>query len=225
MDVPLNFVRVAQLLADGTRVRILSLLMDGRAHTATELSIEGDVMPATASFHLGKLVDEGVLAVAKQGRHRYFRIGSPEIASLIEGVMGVAAHVNLAQDRKATADRELRAGRSCYDHLAGEFAVAFFDSLLGAGMISQRKESVTVTTDGVQFFGRIGIDCDMVSRQRRLYCGACMDWTERRYHLSGAIGAAVFIRLRDLELITVDPGSRRVGISNAGKEFLTTLAL
>ena len=218
-------MKVAQLLADTTRARILFLLMDGRAHTATELAIEGDVMPATASFHLRKLVDYGLLSLRRQGRHRYYCIASSDIAATVESLLGITSHANSRRNGNNKVSRELAVARTCYDHLAGEYAVAFYDALIEHGLVAADTEPAMITPQGERYFASFGINCEEVKQQRRLYCGACLDWTERRSHLSGAMGAAVLIKLRDLKWIRTVPDSRRVSVSDAGRAFLKRLEL
>ena len=197
--------------------------MDGRAHTATELAIEGDVTPATGSFHLKRLLESGLVSLAKQGRHRYFRLASPEIAKTVESVMGLSTSSHNQAGRRGPADRELRMARTCYDHLAGEYAVAFYDSLLAHGMIEVKTASVSLTPAGERLFERVGVDTGRAMQQRRLSCGSCLDWTERRFHLSGAVGAALLVKLRERGWVSALPGSRRVEVSRSGQEFLTQL--
>lgn len=198
-DVPLrhgpDIARAASLIGDPARAAMLAALMDGRALTATELATEAGVTRSTASAHLARLREGGILAEAKQGRARYFRLAAPEVALALEALMGVAAR-GPARVRPGPKEPALRRARLCYDHLAGEAAVALYDDLVAAGALSQGPEGEpALTRAGAARFAAAGIDVASLARGRRPLCRACLDWSERRSHLAGALGAALWTRI------------------------------
>ncbi len=169
-------------------------LMGGRALTATELALEGGVTASTASSHLSRLVAAGLVSVANQGRHRYFRISRPEIATLLEGM----ANASSAHDSRVVTgprDPALRHARICYDHLAGESAVRFLSRLRDLEFIVGNDESLDLTGRGEVWAAALGIDHTALRAGRRLLCRPCLDWSERRTHLAGALGAAILDRM------------------------------
>ena len=177
----MDIARVAALIADPARARMLSALMNGTALTATELALEARVVPSTASSHLAKLTNARILAIEKQGRHRYFRLVDEEIAEMLESLMGIAAR-DTAQIRVGPADPALRYARVCYDHLAGE---------RGVWLLDQIRDRL----DDHAFFARFDIDLSALHRSRRPPTRFCLDWSERRHHLGGALGAAILGRI------------------------------
>lgn len=219
VDAP-DFTAIAALVGDPTRGRILALLMDGRARTATELALHGNVTPPTASSHLRRLVDAGLLELAKQGRHRYFRIASPEVASVVEGMMGLAARGGLRTKRPGPRDDGLRRARACYDHLAGEVAVRLIERLRTEDLIGGDDEGLTLTMRGEDWCDRLGIDLAALRRNRRPLCRACLDWSERTSHLAGALGAAILDRLLASGGARRVPGGRAVVLAPRGESFI-----
>lgn len=201
---------LAALLADPARASMLMALMSGTALTATELAIEAGVAPSTASSHLAKLVDAQLVTIEKQGRHRYFRIYDDEIASMIEGIHGIATRV---PKRRGPTDPALRHARVCYDHLAGERGVWMFEQL-------KRRELLTLEGPGRAFYANFGIDVDAIASQRRPFSRACLDWSERRHHLAGALGTAILNRMFALRWARRELDSRAVVFTASGeREF------
>lgn len=183
---------VAALLGDPARANMLTALMDGRALTASELAQEAGITAQTASGHLAKLEAAGMLVMEKQGRHKYFRLSGPDIAALLEGLMNVASRTGHMRVRTGPKDPALRMARICYDHLAGERGVALFDQLRRKKLITGTEDEVLgLTPRGERFFAALGIDLDALRRSRRPLCRPCLDWSERRSHLGGALGAAI----------------------------------
>ena len=171
----------ASLLGDPSRANMLAALMDGRALTAKELAYAAHVTPQTASGHLGKLADGGLLAAEKQGRHRYYRLASPLIGQMLEGVMAVAG----PESPGSTAWRggeALRTARTCYDHLAGRLGVALADALSARGHVTLGTDGGEVTEQGARFLDGFGAS---PAPGRRVFCRPCLDWSERRPHLAG----------------------------------------
>jgi len=211
-----NIAAVAALLGDPARANMLTALMHGRALTATELAQEAGVMLSTASGHLGKLQDAGIVDTEKQGRHRYFRLSGSDVASVLEGLMGVAARTGHMRVRTGPRDPELRRARVCYDHLAGDAAVRMYDRLQTAGMIAITADALRLTRAGERFFSDMGIDLDALAHGRRPLCRACLDWSERRHHLAGALGAALLNHIYDRGWAGRAPNSRIVTFTRAG---------
>lgn len=169
---------------------MLTALLDGRALTATELALAAGVGAPTASGHLGKLSQAGLISVEQQGRHRYFRLSGADVAEVLEGLMGLAQRTGAVRVRTGPRDEALRAARVCYDHLAGERAVALADVLRGRGLIALAPE-VSLPAKGRAFFAGLGLDVAAMERSRRPLCRPCLDWSERKSHLAGALGAAL----------------------------------
>jgi DNA-binding transcriptional ArsR family regulator len=193
-DTP-DISAVAALLGDPARARMLTALMDDRAHTASELAHEARVAPSTASGHLGKLAAAGLVVVDKQGRHRYFRLAGREVAKVLEGLMGLAARTAPARVASGPRSPALREARVCYDDLAGSRGVRMLDSLRESGFIAKSGGALQVTAAGESFLRSFGVDFEAFGRSRRPLCLPCLDWSERRSHLGGALGAALLRRL------------------------------
>jgi len=191
MDDTFDIARVAALLGDPARARMLTALMDGRALTATELALEGAVAPSTASSHLARLLAGELVAIERQGRHRYYRLSGRDVAEVLESLMGLAVRLGGKRVRTGPKDPALRQARVCYDHLAGERGVYLYDSLCGRGFIATRGATVSLTDEGHRALARFGIDFEALSATRRPLCRPCLDWSVRRQHLGGALGAAL----------------------------------
>jgi DNA-binding transcriptional ArsR family regulator len=214
-----DLTALASLLADPARARMLMALMGGTAWTATELATEAGVAPSTASTHLAKLAEANLVTLEKQGRHRYFRIFDDEIASMIEGMHGIAAR---EPKRRGPADPALRHARVCYDHLAGERGVWLFDQLRRRALLT---ETLTVPSSGRAFFSTFGVDVDALAAQKRALSRACLDWSERRHHLAGALGAAILQRIFALRWAQRELDSRAVAFTTSGeREFRNLFA-
>ncbi|MBD8657233.1 winged helix-turn-helix transcriptional regulator [Oxalobacteraceae sp. CFBP 13730] len=195
-----NITTIAALIGDQARAQALTLLMAGRALTATELADAAGVTRQTISTHLAKLVDAGLLAVQAQGRHRYFSIADADVAALLETLMGIAfgagtlpLHLKLGPSAPA-----LRKARVCYDHLAGELGVLLHDRLAARGAFGFGADGMVLTTAGASLIGQLGVDTPALTRSRRPVCRTCLDWSERRHHLAGALGSALLNRFEQL---------------------------
>ncbi|WP_455424499.1 ArsR/SmtB family transcription factor [Dryocola sp. LX212] len=206
---------VAAAIADKTRSRILCALMDGRAWTATELSVMAEVAPSTGSSHLAKLLDLSLIACVQQGRHRYYRLYSHQIAEALEGLMGLVS-VDRSVLRSKTP-HDLRYARTCYDHMAGEVAVVLHDRLFSLGWLE--GEEYALTAEGYAQCERLGIKTRTGSSRRRLACG-CLDWSERRVHLGGVLGTTLLQTCEAKEWIKRDLISRELHFTAAGKRGL-----
>jgi len=181
-----QLAEVAQLIGDPGRANILSTLMDGRALTAGELAAVAHVTPQTASSHLAKLVNRELL-----GRHRYYRLATPLIARMLEGIMGVAAVGPPRFRPSSRIDEQMRRARTCYDHLAGELGVALTESLIDRRYLVLDADAGELTGEGSAFLQEIGVELTTPARCRRAFCRPCLDWSERRPHLAGRVGAAL----------------------------------
>ncbi|PRA56388.1 transcriptional regulator [Ochrobactrum sp. MYb68] len=181
---------VASLLGDPARANMLTALMDGRALTVSELAAAAGVTIQTASGHLSKLDAANLLVAEKQGRHRYFRLSGTDVAQVLEGLMGLAQRTGAVRVRTGPKDNALRKARICYDHLAGERGVEMLDASHRLGLIDDAGEPL-LTDEGRSFFSCLGIDVDMLQKGKRPLCRHCLDWSERRNHLGGALGAAL----------------------------------
>ena len=198
------FAATAALVGDPARANMLAALMDGRALTATELASAAGITPQTASGHLAQLTEAGLLAMAKQGRHRYHRLASPAVAQMLESIMSVAAGRLTGSAgglRRAIVvgprDAALRHARTCYDHLAGRLAVAIADRLVERAHIELSADGGVLTERGATFLQALGVDLNAAPARGdkraagRLFCRPCLDWSERRPHIAGVLGAAL----------------------------------
>ena len=214
---------IASLVGDPARANMLTALMSGRALTATELAHEAGVTPQTASSHLAKLLDGGLVAIEKQGRHRYHRLTGPDVAIVLEGLMGLAARVGHLRTRTGPKDPALRRARVCYDHLAGDLGVQMFDTLLRQKLVRQSQGSVGLSAQGERFVQEFGIDLAALPRSRRPLCKTCLDWSARRSHLAGVLGSAMLARMYELKWASREPGSRIVSFTRSGERQFQAL--
>jgi DNA-binding transcriptional ArsR family regulator len=221
-----KFATIASLVGDPARAGMLHALMDGRALTASELARAAGIAPQTASGHLGRLVEAGLLTVCKQGRHRYHRLASPSVARMMESIMLVAADLDVARPPLFVGPRDesLRAARTCYDHLAGRLGVGLADALVAGGHLILSDDGGEVTEAGFALFARMGIEIAPLvasrdKRSARILCRPCLDWSERRPHLAGAVGAALcdhslrdgwIRRVKESRAVTVTPKGQRI---------------
>jgi DNA-binding transcriptional ArsR family regulator len=213
-------VRIAALLGDTARSQILAALMGGRALTATELAQAASVTKQTVSVHLAKLVDGGLLAVESQGRHRYFRLAAPDVAELLESLTGVAQRLGAVRLPTGPREPALRKARVCYDHLAGDLGVMVCDGLLAKKLVRAASGGWDVTSRGERLFRDLGIDLEALRAQRRPLCRPCLDWSARRHHLAGALGAALLERCFALGWARRVRSSRVVDFSAQGERAL-----
>jgi DNA-binding transcriptional ArsR family regulator len=210
-----NMVEVAALVGDTARSTMLAALMSGQALTASELAYVAHVSRPTASEHLAKLVEARLIAVTKKRRFNYYRIVSPLVARMLESIKAVAAiEVPPRYQPRSARDDALRFARTCYDHLAGQVAVAIADALVVRGYIVLGDDGGEVTEAGSLFLTDFGVDLAAQSRARRIFCRPCLDWSERRYHVAGHVGAEIcrcclqrgwFARQRDSRALRLTP--------------------
>ena len=209
---------IAALIGNPACSQMLMAMMAGPALTVTELAEEVGLALPTVSGHLTRLERAGLVAVERQGRHRYFRLAGPEVAIAIEGMMPLAAKAGHLRVRPGPREPELRHARSCYDHLAGNLAVKIFDDLTANHVLDKRGDTLNLTHHGTQFFERRGIDIDALQRSHRPLCRACLDWSERRSHLAGALGAAIFEAILARKWVARDRRSRVVRFAKGGED-------
>jgi DNA-binding transcriptional ArsR family regulator len=186
--------RIGALLADPGRAAMLWALMDGTARPAGELTLIAGLSPSAASAHLARLTDGGLLALEVRGRHRYYRIATPDVAAAIEALMNVAeasASARPAAKPARTVPLDMRHARTCYDHMAGEIAVQVFEQLVGDGLLVRNGDTLDATPRGAARLAGWGVDIGALRARRRRFACTCPDWSERRPHLGGALGAAL----------------------------------
>ena len=212
--------QIAALLGNPANANMLMALLPGPALTATELAQEAGLVLSTASGHLARLQKAGLVTIARQGRHRYFRLADPDVVTALEGLMPVAARAGHMRVRTGPRDPELRRARSCYDHLAGDLAVKTFDRLIDRELLVRRGEDLRLTERGRRFFAGRGIDVEALERGRRALCRCCLDWSERRFHLGGTLGAAILDEIVAQGWAVREKKSRIVRVSPAGERQL-----
>lgn len=215
MDTGPKIAQIASLAGDPARANMLACLMDGRALTAYELACVAGVSPQTASGHLAKLSDGGLLALEKQGRHRYFRLSSPRVAQMLEGIMLVAQDGPAPYRNHWRGGDALRTARSCYDHMAGRIAVGIADSLVRRSHVLLDTDGGCVTESGHDFLRCMGVELPVAAR-RRVFCRPCLDWSERRPHIAGAVGAALLGHALDRGWVQRIRDSRALDVTPAG---------
>jgi DNA-binding transcriptional ArsR family regulator len=212
-----NIAPIAALAGDPARANILAALLSGKALTASELAGEAGVTLQTASSHLAKLEQGGLIAMTKQGRHRYFRLSGPDVAEMLESIMGLAARIGHLRTRTGPREPAMRRARVCYDHLAGELGVLMFDRLVAEGVIAGKGETLRLTRAGEEFLRRLGVDVEMLKHERRPVAKSCLDWSMRRSHLAGAAGAAILDQLTARKWAQRDKESRALLFTKQGE--------
>ena len=208
---------IAALAGDPGRANMLAALVSGMALTASELAAEAGVTLQTASSHLAKLEGGGLIEVSKAGRHRYFRLANDDVAAMLEAIMGVAARTGQMRTRPGPRDSAMRKARVCYDHLAGEMGVLLLDNLVKTRHLARNGDSITLTRRGESFLQDFRIDIRSLASARRPLCKPCLDWSMRREHLGGALGAALLARFHELKWIDRDGASRVVRFTRSGE--------
>jgi DNA-binding transcriptional ArsR family regulator len=220
MQDAIDITDVAGLLADGSRSTMLQALMDQRARTAGELAHLAKIAPSTASQHLGRLSDGGLLAVEAQGRHRYYRLADPRVATLLESLMTLAPAP--IASRAPHVGFDLRFARTCYDHLAGTIATTLYDRLAADGTLHVTAEGVALTPAGARRLRSLGIDSETLQAGRRPLARACLDWTERRHHLAGALGAALLSSFRARDWLVPRNVPRALRLTATGRQAFSS---
>lgn len=215
-----NITSIAALVGDHARAEVLTVLLSGMALTATELADAAGVTRQTISGHLAKLHDAGLLAMEAQGRHRYFRLANDEVAQMLETLMGVAFGTGAVRLKSSPREPALRRARVCYDHLAGELGVMVYDGLARRGAFSIDGNGIGLTDEGTRLAAAIGIDTATLKPGRRAMCRTCLDWSERRHHLAGALATAMLQRFEQLNWGRRVPDSRVFAFTDSGEAAL-----
>ncbi|HVR06175.1 MAG TPA: helix-turn-helix transcriptional regulator [Solirubrobacteraceae bacterium] len=219
----IDIADLAGLLADRSRAAMLQALMDRRARTAGELARLAGIAPSTASQHLGRLGDGGLVAVEAQGRHRYYRLADPGVAALLEGMMVFApAPVGSVAPRAVDVGFDLRFARTCYGHLAGTVATALYDRMAADGTLRVTPEGIMLGPAGAGHLQALGIDVATLRAGRRPLARACLDWTERRHHLAGALGAALLSGFRGRGWLVPRSAPRELRLTTTGRRALAS---
>jgi DNA-binding transcriptional ArsR family regulator len=214
-----RLAEIAALFGDPTRAGIVTSLWDGRARPAGELARLAGVTPATASGHLARLVEGGVLRVEPRGRHRYYRIAGPGVADALE-TLGQLLSPKVASPANGVPE-PLAQARMCYDHVAGRLGVGITEALLERRLLQWREQSFALSTAGRRWFERNGVDVGALERGRRPLLRGCLDWTERREHLGGALGAALAMHLLERDWIRRERGTRALLVTREGRAGLS----
>jgi DNA-binding transcriptional ArsR family regulator len=215
-----NIANIASIVGERARAEILTSLLSGEAMTATELAMVVKLSKQTVSVHLAKLVAGGLIVVEAQGRHRYFRLADPDVVNLLEALAGVAFRSGQVRLRASPREPMLRHARVCYDHLAGECGVAALEAMLARGHLENRS-ALKVTESGRAWFGTLGINVNTLQGMKRPLCRTCLDWSVRRHHLAGALGAALLSTYFANGWAQRVPASRVVKFTRTGeKAFL-----
>ena len=224
----LAVARIASAIGEPARARMLFCLMDGHARTSTELATVADVAMSTASAHLNRLKAEHLVKVVTQGKHRFYSLDGPKVARVLEGLS-----VLVDQPRKKflpNTPTRLRTARVCYDHMAGHLGVLLHDRLMQLRWLSRasagENDSYDLTVEGVKALEVLGLDVEEIRRLRRRFAYACLDWSERRPHLGGALGSALLKTAVKRKWVIQDLDSRAIRITNVGRrDMLATLGL
>ncbi|MBV9434054.1 MAG: helix-turn-helix transcriptional regulator [Hyphomicrobiales bacterium] len=213
---------VASMIGDPARTNMLMALMSGRSLPAAELAREAGVTASTASVHLAKLEANGLIKGKRDGRFRHFHIADLDVADAVEALIIVAGRVGHLRTRPGPRDEAMRRARTCYDHLAGRLAVDLFAHWISLRVLRWRDDAVHLTGAGERFLGRHGIDVEALTNMKRPLCRTCMDWSERRSHLGGSLGAAILAHVVDKRWAAREPASRVVKFGPVGERKFTS---
>lgn len=211
-----DIARIAALIGDPARANMLTALMGGRALTASELAHEAGITAQTASSHLARLAEGGLIRQRRQGRHRYAELATPGVASLLEALMGLAADSGHLRRRPGPRDPQMRRARVCYDHLAGEMGTQMFESMLARGYLARNGDDIALTDSG-QDFARDFLQGALDGTSRAPLCRECLDWSERRSHLAGRLGRAMLARMVEQGWARRMAGSRVIRFTPEGE--------
>ncbi|MFH6995702.1 ArsR/SmtB family transcription factor [Flavobacterium sp. FlaQc-48] len=216
-----QFIKAAGLIGDATRAAIMWTLLDGRAFTATELSIAVHTSPQNMSMHLAKLLEANLLCVEKQGRHKYYKFSNKEVAYVVEAMANLIPKTETSSKKKIKEYPPIKYCRTCYDHLAGKIGVALADSLLEQKIIIEIDNAFKISPEGEKWFSDLGINLEEAQKQKRIFLKPCLDWSERRYHIAGSIGTLLLNKMLEQDWIRRTKDSRAIIITGKGeKEIL-----
>ncbi|NBI27514.1 ArsR/SmtB family transcription factor [Chengkuizengella marina] len=211
-----NISYIAKLISEPTRAIILESLMGGQALPAGELAYKAKVSHPTISSHLSKLVEGNLLKVEQFGRHRYYKLANEQVAEIIEKLGAIAPPVQVRSLKQSDHLKQIRSARTCYDHLAGELGVSITEALLNQSLIILKNDQYEVTTEGEKWFKNLGIMIHNVGKSRRVFAKPCLDWSERRYHISGWLGAAIATHFIEQNWIVKSTTNRSVRLTKEG---------
>jgi len=215
-----DLAAVATLIADPARASMLSALLGDIALPAGELARLAKITPQTASAHLAKLVKGNLLSVTALGRHRYFRLRDKSVAQVLESLALLARPARTTSLNESLERKAIQRARTCYDHLAGALGVGLTQAFIDKGFIQHHSEAYEVTRAGETWFNSFGIDCLELEQKRRTFARSCLDWSERKPHMAGALGAAVLRRLLEMKWILRVRSSRTVKVTELGRHHL-----
>lgn len=214
-----NITEMASLLADPSRAEILTCLLDGRFHTASELASIAKVKPQTASFHLAKLSKIHLIKMEKHGRFHYYQLSNQEVAQMLESFLVISPPAEIKSLKQDSQTKALRKARTCYDHIAGNLGVRLTESMVHSGILNKGQGQFDVTDKGEEFFDDLGLDLSSIRKKRRSFSRCCLDWSERQHHLAGSLGSALASHFFENEWIAHIPSTRAVNITNSGRVY------
>jgi DNA-binding transcriptional ArsR family regulator len=214
-----QFSEIASLIGDPVRAKILWALMDKRAYTATELAVYADTSPQNISMHLQKLIKADLLTVESQGRHKYYNYSRPEIPYAIEAIANLLPKTN-KKKTKIPEEQPIHYCRSCYDHLAGKVGVLLTEALVSQRYLTKKHDAYELSGDGEKWFSALGIDPERLKSQKRHFAKPCLDWSERKHHLAGALGAALLSHMLGNGWLRRMDGSRSILVTGKGRQAL-----
>ncbi|TFB13487.1 ArsR family transcriptional regulator [Filobacillus milosensis] len=220
MDVNPNMALVAAIISDKTRSKMIFIMLDGRFHSASELAYMAGIKPQTATFHLKKMTEAQIIKVEKQGRHKYFGIKDPGVASVLETFLSIAPQFEVRSLKKSPRDKALRSARTCYDHLAGNLGVKLVSALEKKGVLVKENDKYEVTNEGIEFLATLQINIYELKKKRRSFSHKCLDWSERKHHMGGALGNAIFEKILEFGWIKRLPNTRAIKITTLGEEHI-----
>jgi DNA-binding transcriptional ArsR family regulator len=212
-----QFAEIASLLGDKARAIMLWNLLDGRAYTASEFAVCANISAQSASNHLAKLATANILSVEKQGRHRYYRYANAEVAQVVEAMAALVPSIGDYRKIRKPGQNDFTYARTCYDHFAGKFGVSLTDALVNQNIILPGEKKYEVSEFGTAWFQSIGIETNKIQNHKRSFAHPCLDWSERKHHLAGALGAALLNRFLESDWVRKKQQSREIIITTAGK--------
>jgi DNA-binding transcriptional ArsR family regulator len=215
-----NFISTASLLCEPSRAKIVWNLLDGRAYTASELALVSNLSPTSVSNHLSKLLNGEIVKVDVQGRHRYYSFANSEVAYVVESMANLSNQKPTSKLDKQLSKNDVKYCRTCYDHLAGKVGVLIADKLVSQKIIELQDKTYVVTEKGDKFFSDFGLELTQLQKQRRYFAKACLDWSERKYHLSGSLGNALLEKMLKLDWLRRTKNSRVIVITSLGQSGL-----
>lgn len=225
MEFDQQFLAIASLIGEPARATMLWTMLDGRAYTAGELALMANISPQSASNHLNKLLEADLLKMEKQGKHRYYRFAKTEVAAAMEAISQLIPGKWQIPAGKSFKNGDIQYARTCYDHLAGRVAVTLTQGLVQQKIIQLKDDEYNVTTKGKAWFENIGVDIEAVRQQKRFFARPCLDWTERKHHLAGGLGAALLDQMLALNWIRRKPNERTVVLTGKGEKAITRLGV